>query len=56
MLWRFLEGADERLPSLAETKNNLSVHFVGMIISVASLSTRPMYHRLLVARMEILRR
>jgi hypothetical protein len=30
MFRRFLEGADERLPCLAETKTNLSVHIVGM--------------------------
>jgi hypothetical protein len=30
MLRRFLEGADERLPCLAETKTNISVHTIGM--------------------------
>jgi hypothetical protein len=28
MSWRFLEGAEERLPLLAETKANISVHIV----------------------------
>jgi hypothetical protein len=30
LLRRFLDGGDERLPRLAETKRNISVHTVGM--------------------------
>jgi hypothetical protein len=34
MFRRFLEGADERLPCLAEAKTNLSVHAVGMELNL----------------------
>jgi hypothetical protein len=37
MFRRFLEGADERLPCLAETKTNLSVHIVGMELNLNGL-------------------
>jgi hypothetical protein len=34
---RFLEGAEERLPRLAETKTNLSVHIVGTELNLNGL-------------------
>jgi hypothetical protein len=37
MLWRFLEGGDERLPWVAETKSNISVHAVGMELNLNGL-------------------
>jgi hypothetical protein len=37
MFRRFLEGADERLPRLAEAKVTLSVHIVGMELNLNSL-------------------
>jgi hypothetical protein len=37
MFRRFLEGADERLPCLAEAKTNLSVHVVGMELKLNGL-------------------
>jgi hypothetical protein len=37
MFRRFLEGADERLPWLAETKPHLSVHVVGMELNLNDL-------------------
>jgi hypothetical protein len=37
MFRRFLEGAHERLPLLAETKTNLSVHIVGMELNLDGL-------------------
>jgi hypothetical protein len=37
MFRRFLEGADERLPCLAEAKTNLSVHIVGMELNLNGL-------------------
>jgi hypothetical protein len=37
MFRRFLEGADERLPCLAEAKINLSVHVVGMELNLSGL-------------------
>jgi hypothetical protein len=37
MLQRFLEGADERLPLLAETKTNISVHVVLMELNLNGL-------------------
>jgi hypothetical protein len=37
MFRRFLEGADERLPFLAEAKTNLSVHTVGMELNINGL-------------------
>jgi hypothetical protein len=37
MFRRFLKGADERLPCLAETKTNLSVHIVGMELNLNGL-------------------
>jgi hypothetical protein len=37
MFRRFLEGADERLPLLAETKTNPSVHTVGMELNLNGL-------------------
>jgi hypothetical protein len=37
MFRRFIEGADEKLPWLAETKTNLSVHIVGMELNLNGL-------------------
>jgi hypothetical protein len=37
MFRRFLEGADERLPQLAETKTNLSIHIVGLELNLSGL-------------------
>jgi hypothetical protein len=37
MFRRFLEVTDERLPCLAVTKTNLSVHVVGMELSLNGL-------------------
>jgi hypothetical protein len=37
MFWRFLEGADERLPWLAETKPHLCIHIVGMELNLNGL-------------------
>jgi hypothetical protein len=34
---RFLEGADERLPSLSETKTHLSLHIVAMELNFNGL-------------------
>jgi hypothetical protein len=34
MLWRFLDGAYERFPGLAETKTSLSVHNVWMELNL----------------------
>jgi hypothetical protein len=35
MFWRFLEGADERLPRIAERKIHLTVHIVGMELNLS---------------------
>jgi hypothetical protein len=37
MFRRFLEGADESLPCLVETKTHLSVHIVGMELNLNGL-------------------
>jgi hypothetical protein len=37
MLWRFLDGAYERLMLLAETTANLSLHIVGMELNLNGL-------------------
>jgi hypothetical protein len=37
-LWRFLEGADERPPLLAETENNISVHIAVMELNLNGLA------------------
>jgi hypothetical protein len=37
MLQRFFEGAEERLQWLAETKNNICVHIVGMKLNLNGL-------------------
>jgi hypothetical protein len=37
MLWRFLEGVDERFPCLAESKNSISVYIVGMELNLNGL-------------------
>jgi hypothetical protein len=34
MLWRFIEGADERLPWLAESKDSISVYILGMELNL----------------------
>jgi hypothetical protein len=39
MFRRFLEGADERFPQLAETKTNLPIHIVGMELNLNGLPT-----------------
>jgi hypothetical protein len=36
-MFRFLEGADERLPRFAETKTHLSVHIVLMELNIHGL-------------------
>jgi hypothetical protein len=43
MLWRFHEGGDERLPWLAETKSNISVHNVWMELNVNGLSNNAIH-------------
>jgi hypothetical protein len=53
MLRRFLEGADERLPWVAETKTNISVHSVGMELNLNGLLNNAMHVRVVVARMDI---
>jgi hypothetical protein len=37
MFRRYLEGADKRLPRLAETKTNLSVHIIGIELNINGL-------------------
>jgi hypothetical protein len=37
MFRRFLEGADERLQCLAQTKTHLSVHIVGIELNLSGL-------------------
>jgi hypothetical protein len=43
MFRRFLEGADERLPWLAEAKTNLSVDIVGMELNLNGLPNDVIY-------------
>jgi hypothetical protein len=53
MSWRFLEGADERLPWLAETRPaSLFILLGWSSISVASLTMQSM-HQVLMVRMEV---
>jgi hypothetical protein len=43
MFRRFPEGADERLPCLAETKTHLSVHIVWMELNLNGLTNEAIH-------------